>query len=136
LPPESPTLPGATSHVTLRLGDDVGAPSVRVTIRGDAVEARIIASDPAMARDLAAGTRELASALTAQGFTDARVAVRGRASALDTPGLVNVAGSTSADTRGSGTQQGSGERSSPEQRTPQRFDDRPHREHGRPRHWL
>lgn len=124
-------VPVATDRITVKLGDEAGAPSIRVAIRGDRVDARIITSDGALARSLETGSHELSASLQAQGFGESRVQVRGTPSALDGAGLANLAGSAPSKAPDAGAQQGEGERRSPEQRHQERFEDRPRQQQGR-----
>jgi hypothetical protein len=139
--PGSATVPTPTDRITIKLGDEAGAASLRVSIRGDRIDARIITSDPALASSLQQGRAELSSALEAQGFHEARVQVRGTPSALEGSDLANLAGSAARTTRDAGTQQGDGEsrssgRHPSEQRSQQAFEDRQRQQQGRPRRWL
>ncbi len=84
-PVAAPRLPESASRtttpggqVTVTFADEDGVEGrLRVSLRGGAVRATIVARDPAEAQELQSGLGELRSTLGERGFADARVAVQG-----------------------------------------------------------
>ncbi len=101
LPPEPTPLPTPQSSVTLQLTDQDGArAAVRVAVRGDRVQATIVAQDASSAQRLGLRAADLERALLQQGFLEARVRVEGgRAGGPDSPGL-SWAGAASSESVG------------------------------------
>jgi hypothetical protein len=114
-----------TERISIRLSDEASSPIVRIAIRGDNVDARISMPDGAQARDLGARSRELASALEAKGFEQARVQVRGTGSANDMVGPAQVAGVRVAESRDAHESRTDDHRRSPEERAQAWRDERP-----------
>ncbi len=79
--PSRPPVP--TDRVTLHLPDDAGGGRIQIAVRGDVVHARIVSADEAGTRELQAGTDELRSALTRQGFQETHVRVENGRVAAD-----------------------------------------------------
>ena len=114
----APTEPLRPSHdrISVRLGDEVGAPVVRIDIRGEQVNARIVTPDAQLAHDLGRGVQELATALEARGFEGARVQVRGTASAYEQIGPAQLAGSGIAESRSASETRSDDRHQAPEDR--------------------
>lgn len=109
------TRPGH-ERISVRLGDDVGSPVVRINIRGDQVNARIVTPDAQLAQDLGRGMQELATALEARGFESARVQVRGTGSAYEHIGPAQLAGSGIAESRSASETRNDDRHQAPEDR--------------------
>jgi hypothetical protein len=76
----APRLAAPANQVTLQFSGEEGLDGrLRLSLRGSALHATIIARDPDGARQLESGLDELRQALGDRGFTDARVTVQGAA---------------------------------------------------------
>ncbi len=114
-----------TERISVRIGDEVGAPVVRIAIRGDNVEARIVTSDATLARTLGAHANELAVALEAKGFDQAKVQVRGTGSANEGISPAQLAGPSVTESRDTHQSRPDDQRRSPDERAQAWREDRP-----------
>jgi hypothetical protein len=131
-PAEQLRLKHGVERISVRLGDEAGDPVVRISIRGDTVDARISTTDQGLARALGAHTRELSAALEAKGFEQAKVQVRGTGSANESMSPAQVAGSSVTELRDAKRSGSEDSRHSPDERAQAWKDDRPDQRRQRP----